>query len=274
VVDLPQGGKSRTWNTFVHSLCPADSDYMLFCDADIRIPKNDIVDNMLALFGNAPELLVVNSWPRKDTDLEPKSMGFMAKIITAAGGSLTSYKTTICGQLYMAKADAIRDIHMPIGLPVEDGFLKAMLLTKLFSGGENINGITGSEQVWHSYESITGLFELLNHQVRIVIGSAINLMLFNVIRRYKGDHSAAVNLLEQSAREESWLSNHIKAELPTMPYGYVPFHFIVKRLESLVAQKKYTPKNIFVGVVGFFFDLLVYVIASYKMFRGAGSGHW
>lgn len=274
IVDLPQGGKSRTWNTFVHDLCPDDTDMMLFCDGDIQLPKDDVVGNMLSLLKAAPELLVVNSWPRKDTDIDPKPMGFMAKMITAAGGGLTNYKTTICGQLYMARASAIREISMPIGLPVEDGFVKAMLLTKLFSASENMKGITGSEDIWHVYESIATLSDLINHQVRIVIGSAINLMLFDVFSREKGDHAKVKQLLCESAKDESWISDKINKELPTLPHGYVPFHFVVKRIQSLVQQKKYTPKHILMGCIGFFFDLLVYLIASYKMLRGAGSGHW
>src|SRR5688572_8342662 len=39
VVNLAEGGKSRTWNKFVHELSRPDTDFLLFCDADLRLPS-------------------------------------------------------------------------------------------------------------------------------------------------------------------------------------------------------------------------------------------
>ena len=35
VADLPEGGKSRTWNRFVHDLSRLDAAVLIFADADI-----------------------------------------------------------------------------------------------------------------------------------------------------------------------------------------------------------------------------------------------
>jgi hypothetical protein len=34
------------------------------------------------------------------------------------------------------------------------------------------------------------------------------------------------------------------------------------------------PKRVFVAVLGFGFDAIVYLLAQYRMARGTGAGHW
>ncbi|MEL6495788.1 MAG: hypothetical protein AAFQ41_11815, partial [Cyanobacteria bacterium J06623_7] len=39
----------------------------------------------------------------------------------------------ICGQLYCARAEPLRQIWMPAGLPVEDGFLTQVVISENFT---------------------------------------------------------------------------------------------------------------------------------------------
>ena len=68
VLDLPQGGKSRTWNHFVHDL-GAGTDFIYCVDGDIRIPETRNLTRMLDCMDD-PALWVVNSRPRKDLELQ------------------------------------------------------------------------------------------------------------------------------------------------------------------------------------------------------------
>ncbi len=270
VMDLPQGGKSRTWNRFVHDLSRKDADVLVFCDADIQLPQPDALARMVAGVAGVD---VFNSRPVKDIVYRPQGLGPMDRIIAMAGGTLDDWKTAICGQLYAMPAATARRFHLPIGLPVEDGFLRAMVLTDALTGPEDLTRITGGE-VFHVYASERQLGSLIRHQVRIVIGSAINTAAFAALRDLPADqrHTA----LAQAAADEGWLLRVVKDRLPRWPWGFVPVHFLTKRAANLLSHPRQIlrPKRLFLLIAGFGFDLIVYILAQIRMARGTGVGHW
>ncbi len=109
-----------------------------------------------------------------------------------------------------------------MGVPVEDGFLRAMILTNSFSEAEKFDRVVCVEGIIHSYESIRKLPELMNYQTKA-------------------------------------------------PYGFVPFHFALKRFKTNKLKKPGSALNMLLGIV---VDLYVYTVASYKMMRGKGAGYW
>lgn len=266
VCDLVIGGKSRAWNTFVHETARADADHLIFCDADIDIPEPDTLERLLAFVQADPKRVVASSKPVKDIVYSPDNLNYRDKIIAAAGGTLDNWRKSICGQLYVMRAATARSFHLPIGLPVEDGFVRAMTLTDLFRHPEDLELIDGDETIFHVYESERGIGALIRHQVRIVIGSAINAIVFDVVRQ----SDAPDLLLREAANDDDWLARTCKNALPQR-YGYVPIHFLTKRLGNLGGQSL---KRKAIILVGFGFDALVYVIAQFKMARGTGAGHW
>ena len=60
----------------------------------------------------------------------------------------------------------------------------------------------------------------------------------------------------------------LRAGLPRLPHGYVPFHFLFKRLSR--ARLSRLP----VALMGFGFDAIVYLRAQIRMARGTGAGFW
>ena len=54
VADLPQGGKSRTWNRFVHDLSRPEADLLVFCDADICLPEPDALARLITALAARP----------------------------------------------------------------------------------------------------------------------------------------------------------------------------------------------------------------------------
>lgn len=270
VLDLPFKGKSRTWNHFVHSIAGRNADFLLFLDGDIRLPNADHISQMLKSFAVRPELRIFNSKPVKVVaGGGHKGSGMVAKLVTSMGGTFTNYKTTVCGQCYMVRANAVRSIYMPIGLPVEDGFLRAMLLTDCLTAPEDLTWIYGEENVWHTYESIAGLHELFSHQVRIIIGSAVNAAVFSALSAHREPEEA----LKAWGSDENALRSIIERQLPAFPYGYIPFSFLTKRVRRILSAGV-SLKTCVYCAAGFLFDLIVYVVATIKMFRGAGVGHW
>ncbi len=263
VADLPQGGKSRTWNRFVHVLSRPDADMLVFADADIALPEPDALARLIHGLAARPALWALNSQPVKDTALRgPRTL--VERLALKASGGLDDWKTAICGQLYAMPAARARRFHLPIGLPVEDGFLRAMVLTDGLTAPEDFSRIDGLDGLRHIYASESTLGALIRHQERIVIGSAINAALFAHLRASTDPETELARL----ASDDSALPDVLRQSLPRAPYGFVPLHFLVKRL----ARARFA--KLPVAILGFGFDAIVYTRAQIRMARGTGAGFW
>lgn len=273
ICDLPLGGKSRTWNRFVHDLSDPLAEVLIFADADIALPQTDSLRQLVAGLQADPALHVFNSQPVKDIAYEPQSLSPIDRLIALAGGGLDDWKTAICGQLYAMRAGPARALHLPIGLPVEDGFLRAMVLTDALTAPEDLTRISGGT-VFHIYKSERGIAALIRHQVRIVIGSAVNAALFESLRALPA--GARRDMLQQAAQVPQWVATQLCAQLPHRGFGYVPWHFLTKRSARILAQPRdlWRPKRILLLLAGFSFDLIVYILAQIRMARGVGAGYW
>lgn len=271
VLDLPQPGKSRTVQRFIHDLSRPQADVLGFMDGDIHLPRSDTLARMLAMLDGRPELRVITSRPVKDVIHYDRPSGPVGRLIAAGGDGLTDWRRSICGQLFMMRAGFARRIALPEGLPVEDGFIRAMVLTDLLSGPQDLTRIDGDPEVFHVYESIRDIGALIRHQTRIVVGSAVNAALFAHIRRHAPTEEQAHALLMTAAADPAWLGRVLKDELPRAPHGYVPFDFLVKRLRR-GGQAGLKGKAVLVA--GFGLDLLVWLRASLRMAFRPSAGFW
>jgi hypothetical protein len=275
VVELPArltaGTKSGAWNAFVHRVSRREADALVLCDADIEIPDRRALSRLVATLAERPGLAVANSQPVKDIVIRPEGLSRLDRLIAASGGGLDDWRTAICGQLYAMRAPVARTIRLPIGLPVEDGFLRAMVLTRLLREPENLRRIDGAEGVYHVYASERGFAALIRHQTRLVIGGAINSAVFAYLRALpEGSIPAA---LAEAAKDETWLGRVVAERLP-MAQGWVPAHFLTKRAARMLRAPSLRPDALLLLLAGFCFDLVVYVTAQAKMARGAGPGYW
>lgn len=272
VVPLDQPGKSRTWNKFVHSISRTEADYLICCDADIRLVSVQALEKLVGFINDRPSLHAVPSKPVKDLQSQVV-LSISEKMILASSSSLDNWKNSICGQLYIARTETLRTIWLPIGLPVEDGFVRAMILTNNFSERENVERIDSDDSIYHIYESERSLIGLVRHQIRIVIGSAINSAIFSRLRRENYANRPA--FICQIAKDENWLQNFLASELPILPHGWVPFHFLTKRVRPILQRnRKFKTRLLILTLFGFCFDVLVYVFAQIKMARGYGANYW
>lgn len=272
--DIATPGKSKTWNSFAHTISRHDVDFLLFTDADIRVHQPNVLEILIVQLQTNPAQFVANSRPVKDLELQDRKMSFIERAIVAGGGSLNDWRRSICGQLYAIRAEVARRVWMPVGLPVEDGFLRAMVLTDCLTRDEIIERIDGDAAAWHEYESEKTLSGLIRHQRRIVIGSAINTMLFDVLRKNVVSLEDAAVFLKTAAADDSWLARTERQELPCTPYGFVPFSFATKRLVSVTRSGRTTLSSYLNLIAGVTLDCLVYVLASLHMARKGGADHW
>ncbi len=270
VVELQSAGKSRTWNRFVHELA-GDADILICADADITLTAPDTLRCLSESLLSDPEREVASSWPVKDIATKDAPT-LRERLIRLGAGTLHDNRHAICGQLYAMRATTARHIHMPVGLPVEDGFLRAMILTRLLTEREHLERIVSDAHVSHVYRSETTLRGLIRHQVRVVVGGAVNAWVFAAINAQPDSFVARAAFLNEAARDPEFVSRIVAQATPTFPHGYVPFEFLIKRLRRLPHVAGASRK--LVTLLGFGLDLVVYIAASAVMARNKAQGFW
>jgi hypothetical protein len=219
--------------------------------------------------------LVVSSLPRKDIEVDPHDLSLVERAIVMGAGTASVDRHAIAGSLYLARTSALQGIHMPLGLPVEDGFLRAMVLTRLLTEREDFGRIQGEAGIWHVYASLRTARALVHHQTRLVIGSAVNTAVFDHLCANAQGYAQRSALLRAAAQDEHWLARMLRGTLPRWPCGFVPVHFLVKRLAGLWMRRGVGPgRKALAATLGFGFDLLVYLNAQLQMARGKGAGYW
>ena len=275
VVEYAEGGKARTWNRFVHEAAPAEADHLLFIDGDIEIVFADAVTRMIAKLAANPQARVVTSLPVKDTAQKAMKVGLVGKLTTAFSGTYSAADSAIAGSFYMARREALADIWMPVGLPVEDGFLRGMILTDLLTRPEELSRVTRADGLHHLYEAVTSWEGIVDHQTRIVLGSAVNTAVFTALDEQPRDVAARAAFLREAFEDDGWLARLLDERLPTEEYGYVPTSFKTKRFATARggAGKAKLPL-LSKALLAYPFDALVYDRATRKMKQGVGAGHW
>lgn len=271
VHDLAEPGKSRSWNRFVHELADPEADFLGFLDADIRLTDPTHLSRMVKRLARRPELSAFGSRPVADP---AGATTPVARAILRGGGTSDDWRRAICGQCYILRADVARRIHFPIGLPVEDGFLRAMLVTECFESAEVADRIDGDPTISHLFEPERSLFGYLRHQERIVVGSSVNTALF-------ADLSAApagtrAQRLAEAATDPGWVATRLRERLPTRRYGFVPWHFLFKRTTRMLRQVS-RPADLARLVrlpVYFLLDFIVFLRAQMRLAKGIGTNFW
>lgn len=274
VIDRSEPGKSRTMNWFLRERLRPEADLVMFVDSDIRLPITGSMAHMIAEIRSRPELFVFTSRPVKDVVYNKTPLGPVGRLIAAGREGLTDYRRSIAGSLFVLRAEFARSLYIPAGLPVEDGFIRGMILTEFLSQPEDFTRIDGHQDVFHLYESVLTPGALIRHQTRIVLGSAVNAAMYKRMRRVAPTAVQAVAFLREGSENDRWLAQMLKEELPQAPYGYIPFRFLTKRLTVFRNREKKSLRSAAMLVPGLVLDAVAWAWASLRMARGAGAGFW
>jgi glycosyltransferase involved in cell wall biosynthesis len=277
VHNLNRSGKSYAWNELIHRYASPITDFIFLLDADIRIPERESLLLMLDKLRQSKTASVAID--RSEKDLSTKTQkSFVERVILAGSGTAYDTRTVIAGGLYCARFDVLRSIIMPIGLPGEDGFLRAMILTSGFNDSEDISRLVfvdGARHIFESERTISGVF---NHNIRLAIGTAINVLLFNHLRAQRANNpniNITAYISNRNQSDSNWINDLIKNEIKDGKYFLLNSDFILKRLKRLssftVTQRA---QRLPITLFGIVFDIVLYLRANQLMRRGAGAGYW
>jgi glycosyltransferase involved in cell wall biosynthesis len=275
VHNITRAGKSNAWNELVHFLASPKTDFIFLLDADIRLAGKANLQRILYKLIESPSAFVAIDESVSDLS-EKANKSIVERLILAASATAYDTRTAICGQLYCANFDVLRRIWMPIGLPAEDGFLRAMILTSNFTEDEQLDRMIFVEGAQHIFESERRIRKVFRHNVRITIGVAINVLLFNHFRELrKTKQELGSYIRTRNAADPDWVNDLIAEACLRKKYFLLRADFIFRRLvrfSSLTASEKMRKLPIF--VLGFVFDITLSLSANYLMRKGAGAGFW
>ena len=274
VHELEMPGKSNAWNYYVHQVSASDTDFYVFMDADVIFPKTDALTKLLNTLIDAPEAFVSVGLPLKD--ISRKSRQSLFDKSSLAISELTRKGTpAISGLLYCARGSHLQKIWMPRGLPVEDGFLAAMTFTNGFTEPD-VRGRIVRADVPFFFEAHKKLFRLLRHQKRIIVGTAINAIIYRYLWSLNStsDKVVGAEIHRLNDTEPEWVARMIR-ERANESWWVVPNSLIMARFRSL-RRFKFVERLMRLPVVlaATFVELPVMLSANLTIRRGQGIGYW
>ena len=217
VESLAKGGKARTWNRFVHEIAAGEEEILFFLDGDIRLPDPGLLANLLQVLQKHPEVAAAADTPVKDI-VGRKGASLRERISADASSLARGDRAQLCGQCWIGRRSVLREIVLPEGILVEDGFIKAMLLTHGFRQKEDPDRFV-QIAARHEFEAVTRLGPLFRHERRILLGTLVNRALFLHLH---GLREAGQNpqewLWEQHQRDPGWLAAFAAKKLREEPF--------------------------------------------------------
>ena len=256
VFEVERPGKANAWNLFVHEYTPADTDILVLADADIRLPQPDALRVMLETLLANPHAVAVVDEPVKDW-VYAGAGGAKAWISSSASQLAKQGPPKLCGQLYAAWIEALRAIFLPEPMLVEDGFIKAMLLTQGFTEPEDTSLLIRAPDVYHVYEAEKGFAAVYKHEKRILLGTLCNLVLFKECRRQvAAGESVSPWIRREMQQDPDWFRTFIAEQLgpgaksrPVQPFILLPWRQLRSRrgvafLKALPAALARTALNL------------------------------
>lgn len=269
---LEEPGKANAWNRFVHELSPPEATLLALIDADILFGPDDVLEQLVRRLRDDPSCDAATDRAIKDyRDKTLTAFNRLSRRVSAQqagdGG--------LCGQLYCARADVLRRIWLPIGLPVEDGFIAAMLGSDGFTLPEGRPAIAYVRGAWHYYEPLTDLAAFIRHEARVIVGSVINARLFALMWEAGKSGHAGDDVRRRNEADPHWVEA-LCEDLRRERGGWlVPGAFIWWRLAPLRRQPlRRLVTRAPVAVAATLAALPAVLRANAVLRRPAASQHW
>ena len=226
VIDKP--GKSNAWNEFIHSAESKLVDYFVCMDSDITFGSKSVISTLITRLSRSDEAYLAVDVAQKDTLLKAQKTPFETFSLFFSR-MMKQGSTAVAGSLYCGKAQQLRRIYMPDGLPVEDGFLRAMLVTDLFTKSDNKRRILVVEEVCHYFTPDGSMRALLRHEERLLIGTFINSVIYGYLWQQVIDTQldAGCIVAKNNSEQPNWVEGLIGAYRDTHN-PLIPRHFYHK----------------------------------------------
>ena len=270
IIELALGDKSNTWNVYVDEALALDAELLVFCDCDIRFGSDRTVRDLFELLARTPAASASTSIPVKRVG--PGATRFAR--LAARGPATYDSKTAIAGHLYCLRASFASRFRLPAGMPCEDGFVRALVVTDLFTSQDDVTRIAAHDAISHTFEPVATIREWHRHERRIIVGTTINYFLFKILWARVGSTEADAGevLRSLASGSSSWLGDLVDHEAQRQLW-VVPKEYISRRFTNPDGSRislKSLPKRVAMTVL----DWAAAIGANRILRGGKAVGHW
>lgn len=276
--ELIEAGKSNAWNKYVHEYSDPESEYLILVDADINFGSKNVLSRLIEGLEQNPKAVASVDRPKKDVEKKLKKT-LLARLSIGISSANEKGRSVITGQLYCMRGGIIRNIYMPVGLPVEDGFLRAMVVTSNFMHKDEQSKIMIVDDVCHYFEALLSPIKLYRHEKRLVIGSAINTMIFTYLWKTVAEtgNDAGFLIEELNKNDSNWLNMMINNYKSSEGYWIVKRNMFLRRITQLINGDQTFRKKIVLFSLVLLATLVSTVIAidvNNYFKKNNGLGYW
>jgi glycosyltransferase involved in cell wall biosynthesis len=272
---LTRPGKTNAWNEYVHRLSEPAAEVLILMDADIVLRGTDTLWNMVSVLREQPQAVVATDEPLKHIALK-KTKSWVDRISLTISAMTKAAPGQLTGQLYAARATALRQIIIPEGIIVEDGFLKQMLVTDGLSQPADNSRIVRAPHAAHVFEAYTRLVDILPNQRRQAVGHTLYTYLRDYLQcEIKSGRRAEKILRENGAADPEWFLHEIKRRVAeggpwVMHRGALAVRWKRWRAQQGLRRLTFFPA----ALVGWILDLVIYSWANRTLKKGQLKGIW
>ena len=276
VKELTTPGKSNAWNHYVHSLASVDADYLFLIDSDIEFIEAGTLESMLETLETDPETWVAVDLPVKDVALK-QSKSLSEKLSVLASGisgnkAAPGEPAWICGQLYCARAKILRQIWLPLNIINDDSFIYTNIVTEGLTTTVNPHRVIRAKEASHIFEAYTDLARLLRHEKWLIVGSAINELIYQDLQ---GTSDVALTIKARNETNARWVQELIDKQANHQGWWLIPNFILLRRFISL-GQKPIYKALLLSPLVfcAFVVDAWLALRANLELHQGKGLGYW
>jgi hypothetical protein len=281
VKSLDRPGKSNAWNELVHNISHPLTDAFVLIDADIEFGHRDTIKNSLGCLMEYEKARAVVDLPLNDLTRKCNP-NFLEGLLARMSWTKFEGPPSIAGSFYCARGSTLREIWMPVGLPGEDGFLAAMILTDCFRSTPDGARVVRARDATHYYEGLTSVRKIIRHEVRLAIGSALNAYLCWETLVFLTDPSGpgAGELIRALNHEKpEWYNQMMATVTASRGLWALPSGRLTSCIEGRFRgwSQRSVRNNVLelpVRLGAIALDLLILWIANRKLRKNIGVGYW
>ncbi len=234
VHSLDRGGKANAWNEFMHRLSDQNADLIILMDADIDLYADDTLERVVRTLDAEPAAHAAVGCPVKSIARRGwKSLLERASLMLSSVQKHGAVELN--GGLYGARP-ILRRVWLPEGLLVEDGFIKAMLVTDFFTHQTDKGRLVRAEGAVYEFDAYIRPMQLLRHQRRLITGSITNSYLYSRLWGRPAGTDAAEYLRRVLDADARWVQTVVRESCGgrfwCIPKGYVA-SYVRKRWRKL-----------------------------------------
>jgi glycosyltransferase involved in cell wall biosynthesis len=278
VVSLERAGKSHAWNKLVHEIAAVDTDVFVMVDADIEFGHVETIANCVQRLLDDERAWTVVDMPLKHFHRKPDPTLIERLSLRTSKTRLDDEAPGIAGSFYVMRAARMRSIWMPIDLSVEDGFLHAMVITDGFRQPPDYSRVVRAADASHYYEGLTKWRDIVNHEVRLMIGTVLNAYLCWDVLLFMTPHDgpgAGEIIRRLNAQDPTWYRRMMANQIEIRGFLAIRRNYFWRRLPgwwALPPARRLVRMPLTFAVSAF--EAFVLLRANRKLVSGQAVGYW